>query len=200
MFSFEKQPETDTDSPSSPLLFRLCIRPFQLRMTEILVSQKELSNTPVTGRSGPKGSKAIRAWCVSSLLPSVLTSLSGGPPLRAPGRPPQPQAIQGLSKAPNPRESVSFPLAIPGKSLQPIADSDWLAFPSLNQPWDSGECPVLRPHLMTVTKSPRGVTLQTRDAGKKGKRMLGGREPQISSPRFEKHLTCSVSNIPLYVL
>lgn len=184
MFSFGKQPETDTDSPSSLLLFRLCIRPFQLRMTEILISQKELSNTPVTGRSGPKGSKAIRR--LVCLLPASLcvNFTLRGPTPQGPGKAASPQAIQGLSKAPNPRESVSFPLAIPGTSLPPIADSDWLAFPSLNQPWDSGECPVLRPHLMTVTKSPRGVTLQTRDAGKKGKRMLGGREPQISSPRF----------------
>lgn len=181
MFSFGKQPETDTDSPSSLLLFRLCIRPFQLRMTEILVSQKELSNTPVTGRSGPKGSKAIRR--LVCLLPA---SLCVNFTLRGPAPQGHRKAASapGLSKAPNPMESVSFPLAIPGTSLPPIADSDWLAFPSLNQPWDSGECPVLRPHLMTVTKSPRGVTLQTRDAGKKGKRMLGGREPQISSPRF----------------
>lgn len=38
VFSFGKQPETDTDSLSSLLLFRLGIRPFQLRMIEILVS------------------------------------------------------------------------------------------------------------------------------------------------------------------
>lgn len=135
---------------------------------------------------------------MSSLLSSAFTSLSGGLTPQDHGK--------AASASGRPRrqlhsmERVSFLLNIPGESILLVADSDWLALPSLNQPCGFGECLVLRRHLMTLTKTPGGVALQTHDAGRqvRGYRVVPSYKYPIqdSTYKSKKYLPCCVSACP----
>lgn len=127
----------------------------------------------------------------------MLTSLSGG---LSPQAHEKAASASGHPQPQLPMERGSFLLDTPGKSLLLITDSDWLALPSLYQPRGFPEYFVLRPQRMTLTKSQRGVVLQTHDAGRK----VGGcwvvpsyRYPiQESTYKSRKYLTCCVSTSP----
>lgn len=133
------------------------------------VRETETLSTSCRWKAGPQGFPGISTRFASSRFARVnalrRARRSGPQEGRLSLRPP-------TASAATPVESASVLLDIPGKGLLPLADSDLLAFPSVNQPCSFGECHAFRLQLTTLTKHQGRVAPQTPKPGKK----VGGYE------------------------